>query len=357
MTDNGAPAFSVTNTFSVTVNEVNVAPALTVPADQRIDELTNLNVTNTATDTDIPANVLTFSLGNHPTGMTITPDTGIINWTPTEAQGPSSNLVEVIVTDDGSPILGTTNTFAVVVNEVNSAPSLTVPANQTINEQTLLGVSASASDSDIPANTLTFSLPSAPVGMTIDPNTGAITWTPSEADGPAVYTVSVAVTDDGSPALSVTNSFTVTVNEVNTAPSLPAIANRTIHAGQTVTFTNSATDSDLPANMLTYTLDPGAPGAASVGSTSGVFAWATTSSDANTTNAITVRVTDDGTPGTPALDNAKSFTVTVVLAPTADISVSGNVVRSPGPQSPANPIASNTKTTSTTRLGPIWLPM
>jgi hypothetical protein len=419
VTDSGAPPLSVTNTFAVTVNEVNVAPSLTVPADQTLDELTSLSVTNTATDADIPANVLTFSLGNHPTGMTITPDTGIITWTPTEAQGPSSNLVEVVVTDDGSPVLSTTNTFVVMVNEVNSAPSLTVPADQTINEQTLLSVSASASDSDIPANALTFSLPSAPLGVTIDPNTGAITWTPTEADGPAVYTVSVAVTDDGAPALSVTNSFTVTVsevnsapvltvpadqtinelatlnvsasatdsdlpaniltfsllappagmtivpatgainwtpteaqgpstnvitvvvtdngtpalsatnsftvtvNEVNTAPSLPAISDRTIHAGQALVFTNSATDSDVPANTLTYSLDPGAPATASIGSASGVFTWATTVSDANTTNAITVRVTDDGT---PALDDSKPFTVTVVSAPTADITVTGNIV-------------------------------
>jgi autotransporter-associated beta strand protein len=419
VTDDGLPPLSTTNLFTVTVHEVNVAPSLTVPTDQTIDELTTLNVTNTATDADLPANVLTFSLGEHPTGMTIAPDTGIISWTPTEAQGPSSNVVEVIVTDDGSPVLSATNTFAVVVNEVNSAPLLTVPANQTVDELTALNVSASASDSDIPANTLTFNLDSAPVGMTIDPNTGAISWTPTESDGPAIYTIAVAVTDDGTPSLSVTNSFTVTVNEVNTAPlltvpsdqtinelatlnvsasatdsdlpaniltfsllappagmtivpgtgainwtptesqgpstniitvvvtdngtpplsatnsftvtvnevntvpSLPAIADRTIHAGQTLTFTNSATDSDLPANTLSYSLDPGAPASANVGSSSGIFTWATTVSDVNTTNAITVRVIDDGT---PALDDSKSFTVTVVSAPTADISVSGNVV-------------------------------
>jgi len=419
VTDNGTPALSVTNSFTVTVNEVNVAPALTVPADQIIDELASLNVTNTATDADLPANTLTFSFGNHPTGMTITPDTGIIDWIPTEAQGPSSNLVEVVVTDDGSPALSTTNTFVVLVNEVNSAPLLTVPANQTINELTTLAVSASATDSDDPANVLTFRLESAPAGTTIDPNTGAISWPTTETDGPGVYTISVAVTDDGSPALSVTNSFTVTVNEVNTAPqltvpadvtinelatlnvsasasdsdlpantltfslltppagmtivpatgaiswtpteaqgpstnvitvvvadngspalsttntftvtvnevntapSLPAIADRTIHAGQSLTFTNTATDSDSPANALTYNLDPGAPPIASIDSSTGVFTWTTTSADANTTNAVTIRVTDDGT---PALDDSKSFTVTVISAPTASISVAGNLV-------------------------------
>src|SRR5438046_818883 len=101
--------------------------------------------------------------------MTINPASGAISWTPTEAQGPSTNAVSVSVTDNGVPALSVTNTFTVIVNEVNLAPVLTVPADQTINEQTTLSVSASATDADIPANTLTFALVSAPTGMTINP--------------------------------------------------------------------------------------------------------------------------------------------------------------------------------------------
>ncbi|MFO1477564.1 MAG: hypothetical protein U1F98_13050 [Verrucomicrobiota bacterium] len=45
---------------------------------------------------------------------------------------------------------------------------------------------------------------------------GVITWTPtSRPAGPGVYTITTIVTDDGVPALSATNSFQVTVNEVN----------------------------------------------------------------------------------------------------------------------------------------------
>jgi len=323
VTDNGTPSLSVTNTFNVTVNEVNSAPSLFVPADQTIDELTALNVSANATDSDLPANALAFSLGAHPSGMTIVGGTGAISWTPTEAQGPSTNVIEVIVTDNGVPPLSTTNAFTVTVREVNEAPALTVPGDQIIDELTSLNVTNTATDADLPANTLTFTLGNHPTGLTIAPDTGIISWTPTEAQGPSSNLVEVIVTDDGSPVLSATNTFSIIVNEVNSAPSLPAIADRTIHAGQTLVFTNSATDSDLPANTLTYSLDPGAPGTASVGSTSGVFAWLTTAGDANTTNAITVRVTDDGT---PALDDSKSFTVTVVSAPTADITVAGNIV-------------------------------
>src|SRR5205823_1939022 len=138
---------------------------------QTINEQTTLSVSASATDADIPANSLNFSLVSAPTGMTINPASGAISWTPTEVQGQSTNAVSVSVTDNGVPALSVTNTFTVTVNEVNLAPYTTLFRSQTINEQTTLSVSASATDADIPANTLTFALVSAPTGMTIYPAT------------------------------------------------------------------------------------------------------------------------------------------------------------------------------------------
>src|SRR6185295_9607604 len=99
-------------------------------------------------------------------------------------QGPSTNTFTTFVTDNGTPALSATNSFTVLVNEVNSAPGLTVPANQTIPELTSLVVTNTATDADIPANTLTFTLLSPPAGMTLDSKTGVLTWTPNEAQGP-----------------------------------------------------------------------------------------------------------------------------------------------------------------------------
>src|SRR5437660_124586 len=148
-------------------------------------EQTTLNVSASATDADLPANSLTFALVSAPLGMSINPASGAISWTPSEAQGPSTNVVSVSVTDNGVPALSVTNSFTVTVTEVNLAPVLSVPADQTIDEQTTLSVSASATDADLPANTLSFALVSAPTGMTINPASGAISWTPSEAQGPS----------------------------------------------------------------------------------------------------------------------------------------------------------------------------
>src|ERR1041385_3640893 len=254
VSDNGSPSLSATNSFKVVVSEVNLAPVLTVPADQTIAEQTTLSVSATATDADIPANTLTFALLTAPAGMSIDGSSGAITWTPGESQGPSTNLVIVRVSDNGSPSLSATNSFKVVVSEVNLAPVLTVPADQTIAEQTTLSVSATATDADIPANTLTFALLTAPAGMSIDGSSGAITWTPGESQGPSTNLVTVRVSDNGSPSLSATNSFKVIVNEVNLAPVLTVPGDQTVAEQTTLSVSATATDADIPANTLTFAL-------------------------------------------------------------------------------------------------------
>ena len=139
------------------------------------------------------------------------PATGVFTWTPTEAQGPADYTFSVRVTDDGVPALFDEDAITVTVNEVNAAPALDSVADQTVSEGELLSLTANASDPDLPANTLTWSLdPGAPAGMTIDPATGLIGWTPTEAQGPATYDVTVRVSDG---ALDDTEPFSVTVME------------------------------------------------------------------------------------------------------------------------------------------------
>ena len=170
------------------------------------------------------------------------------------------------------------------------------------------------------AKVLTYSLdPGAPTGASINPSTGVFTWTPTEAQGPGTYNITVRVTDNNSPAQSDAKTFRVTVNETNAAPALATITNYTIHAGNTLIFTNSATDSDIPANALSYSLTNG-PAGATIVSSNGVFTWTPSDNQANTTNTIGVKVTDNGV---PPLSNTKNFTVIVAPRPTLQ-SISAN---------------------------------
>jgi subtilisin-like proprotein convertase family protein len=125
-------------------------------------------------------------------------------------------------------------------------------------------------------------------GPVIDTN-GIITWTPSEAQGPGVYIITTVVSDNGIPPGTATNSFIVTVEEVNTAPVLPAQTNLTIGALTTLIVTNTATDSDIPPNPLTYQLI-GPPGA--VIDTNGIITWTPTLAQAPGLYTFTTIVTD-----------------------------------------------------------------
>lgn len=325
VTDNGSPSMSATQTFTVIVLEANTAPGLSPITDRTILEGETLTVANNAGDTDIPANTLMFSLKtNAPAGMEINSTNGLLVWTPFESQGPSTNLIAVIVTDDGSPSLSTTQTFTVFVLETDSLPALAAISNYTIIEGETLTFTNTASDGDLPANTLTFALENAPANATINTTTGVFDWTPDEAQGPSTNLMAVVVTDDGSPSLSSTQTFTVFVLESNSPPVLAAISDRTVYAGTTLFITNTVTDADIPANALTFSLVSNPPPAATIEAANGVLAWTPDIADTNAVHTITVRVTDDGSP--PLFDE-KSFLVTVLTRPVMEtISISNDVV-------------------------------
>jgi hypothetical protein len=191
----------------------------------------------------------------------------------------------VRVTDNGSPPLNTTANFTVVVNESNSPPTLAVIGNQSVNENKHAHVHSGGERfrSAGECADLQFARHGAG-GASINPSSGVFTWTPTEAQGPSVNSITVQVTDDGSPALSFSRTFTVTVNQVNTAPVLPAIADKTIKELSTLSFAVSATDSDIPANTLTYSLLGAVPSGASINASSGVFTWTPTAAQGPSTN-------------------------------------------------------------------------
>ncbi len=310
VTDNGSPALSDSQSFTVTVNEKNASPMLAEMADQTVTEGGTVQFTALATDGDVPAQSLTYSLDSGaPSGASINPSTGRFTWTTTETDGPGVYTITVRVTDDGLPALSDSESFTVTVNDKNSAPVLADIGDQTVTEGATVQFTASATDGDVPTQSLAYSLdPGAPAGASINATTGWFTWTTTGADGPAVYTITVRVTDDGSPSLSDSESFTVTVKDKNAAPVLADIGDQTVTEGATVQFTASAADSDVPAQSLTYSLESGAPSGASINAATGKFTWTTTETDGPGTYTITVRVADDGS---PALSDSESFTVTV----------------------------------------------
>jgi hypothetical protein len=54
---------------------------------------------------------------------------------------------------------------------------------------------------------------------TINASNGAFAWQTTETNGGNIYTVTVRVTDNGVPPRNASETLTITVNEVNSAPS------------------------------------------------------------------------------------------------------------------------------------------
>ena len=284
-------------TLTVTVNEVNMAPMLDAIGDKGTSELVELTFPATASDTDVVDNVvntLTFSLdGTVPSGAAIT-SAGVFTWTPTESQVGSHDITVQVT--DGS--LTDSETLTVTVRDVNVAPMLNTIGDQTVNEFVELTFTATASDDDA----LIFSLDgTVPLGAAITDN-GNFTWTPTELqDGD--HTITVQVTDG---SLTDSETLTVTVNEVNMAPMLDAIGDKGTSKLVELTFPATASDTDVVDNLvntLTFSLDGTVPSGAAITS-AGVFTWTPTESQVGS-HDITVQVTDG------SLTDSETLTVTV----------------------------------------------
>jgi hypothetical protein len=74
-----------------------------------------------------------------------------------------------------------------------------------------------------------------------------------------------------------------------------------------LTFTATASDPDLPADNLTFSLGNNAPAGAAIDPDTGVFTWQTTPADGQATYPITITVTDDGVPGLTTLETINVY--------------------------------------------------
>src|SRR5439155_851940 len=129
-----------------------------------------------------------------------------------------------------------------------------------------------------------------------------------------VTLVTVTVTDLN--GASASDTFLLTVTPVNDPPVLNAIAGQTIFAGDTLALTASATDPDT-TDTLSFSLSAGAPADASIGPATGVFTWASPSTQALGAYPISVVVRDNGS---PSLSATQSFSIQV-LAPVTGFAI------------------------------------
>jgi hypothetical protein len=175
----------------------------------------NVNLASSATQIQFGTN--NFSATSADGNVPISPPT-------TNMVSVSSNLVSVTLPPYTMAVL----TVPVAVAPTNTPPGLVAISNRTVNVGQTVAFTASATDTDSPPQTLTFSLLSGPGNATLNPNSGAFSWRPAVTNANTTNAFTLKVADSGSPILSATQSFTVTVNPLT----LPTAASIVLNNGQ-----------------------------------------------------------------------------------------------------------------------------
>ena len=131
------------------------------------------------------------------------------------------------------------------------------------------------------------------------------------------------------------SSFTYTVpamsvvtfaGQGNTPPRIGFVANRTVNPGATLLVTNTASDSDLPPQVLTFGAANTFPSNATLNASSGVFSWRPLVNQANTTNLIQIKVTDSGQPNLSATNSFNVFVNPISPPVLSSITVNGGQI-------------------------------
>jgi glucuronoarabinoxylan endo-1,4-beta-xylanase len=105
----------------------------------------------------------------------------------------------------------------------NVAPTLTPIPNQTVNAGVTVTVTNLASDAFAPPQTLAFYSVKTPASGTLNTVNGVYSWRPPVSSANTTNQVIVAVLNNGTPALSATNTFNIIVNPI-TQPVIAATA-------------------------------------------------------------------------------------------------------------------------------------
>ena len=318
--------------FTVTVNDQVEVAAYT------IDAIANTNVAENTVFTNItpnlsgatPIGTVTYTLtGIDAALFTVDSNTGVVNMIAqnyeSAADNNNDNIYEVtlVATDDDGNTAS--EAFTVSVTDINEFDVITpidndgainlVAENSATN--TVVGITALASDADQSTNSITYSLIDNAGGrFQIDNNTGVV----SVADGSLLnaettssHEITIQATStDGSVA---TELFSITVADVNEfRVGSITDSDRTLNTlvesasiGETVGITASARDADLSTNTITYSLTDSAGGLFTIDANTGIVTVASALDyEISQSHNITVFATsNDGS------TSSQVFTITV----------------------------------------------
>ena len=319
--DDATPPLCSTATVTITVNEVNDAPAATAETTST-DEDTPVNGSLADNATDLEGNALTFGLVGAPPaseGTVVINSDGTYTFTPAENfVGTTTFIFEVC--DDGNPVQCDQETVTITVNAVNDGPDA-LDDEASVDPGNTVVISVLANDTDLEGDNLTVSsIVSGPANGTVTINAdGTISYTPDPGFDNGSDTFTYEVCDDGTPSECSTATVTVTVPEQSFAPDARDDV-ATVNEDESASGNVLDNDSDGNGDPLTVNTTPvnGPSNGTLVLNTDGTYTY-TPDPGFSGTDSFTYEVCDDETP-----QNCSQATVSITVNAVNDAPVASS---------------------------------
>ncbi|MEK6749239.1 MAG: putative Ig domain-containing protein [Pseudomonadota bacterium] len=276
---------------------VNHAPVLTLVANQNVSEGNKLTFSVSATDQDDTTPSVTVD--GLPYGSTFIDSN--FSWAPTFDQAGSYSLI--FTASDGN--LSASQTVVITVANINRAPTIAAISSKSVSEGALLSFAVAASDPD--GTTPTITATGLPTGAELSGNT--FTWMPNYSQSGS-YTVTFTATDG---TLSASQVITIAVNDVNRAPVLTPVGNKSVSEGTYMVFSVSGSDPD--GDSVTYSALNLPIGATF---SYGIFSWLPNYVQGGVAYPVTITATDSR--GASVSENITITVNDVATVPTAGVS-------------------------------------
>jgi len=229
---------------------------------------------------DVDGDELQYSIANRPSWATFTPSTGELRGTPAATNVGVTEDIVISVTDGVETATLPAFSLEVVSTPpaANRAPTITGTPGATATVGRSYSFRPVGSDPD--GDTLTYSIQNMPSWASFSTTTGRLSGTPTSASVGASARITISVTDNEAPPVSLP-SFTIQVSaQANRAPVISGTPGLSIAVGNAYSFQPTASDPD--GNSLSF-------------SVTNLPAWATF-------DTSTGRIS-----GTPAAGNVGSF--------------------------------------------------
>lgn len=294
-----------TQTYTLTVSQYNV-PAITAIPSQTASEglLLSYQVAAVAP----LGGPLSYSLSGAPVGMSISAS-GLITWTPASGQGANGVSVTVRVQAGAVSANSATKTFTLNAPYISSTPGAVPRASVgAAYSYTAAANSAGCSGTCTPVSysLLNSGATPPPTGMTINPSTGGVSWTPSAVQsGYNPVTVKAAF---GSSGIIATQTFNISVPAINSTPAVTAAVG--------TEYSTYITAADPAGGSFSYSLTT-SPAGMTVAA-DGKISWTPGAGQGGSSVPVTVKATVNGT--NPAIYAVQSFTLSVVSITSTPVS-------------------------------------